>query len=147
MLTQIARGLAVVALAALPAGPVIARSPAHATIGLVPQGANVMLVFANAVAGQDAEFNTWYDTHMQAIMKLPGFVRAQRFQMQPRVNKANPPYGYLIMYEFNGDPDTIIAALGPAVKEGRLQAPDPRWVLKTEAMVYKAVQPGFLGGK
>ncbi len=139
--------LAALGLLAAPLQPLAAKPAPRTQAGVVPQGTNMMLVFANAVPGQDAEFSTWYDTHMQAIMKLPGFVRAQRFQMQPRVNKANPPYGYLIMYEFNGDPDTIIAALGPAVKEGRLQAPDPRWVLKTEAMVYKAIQPGFLGGK
>lgn len=142
--TAFHRSLAAAALALATAAAAPAAKPAAERVGIVPEGTNIMFVFANAVPGQEAEFNTWYNTHMQAIMKLPGFVRCQRFEMQPRKGKADPAFRYVILYEFNGDPDTVIAALGPAVKEGRLQAPDPRYVLKTEGSVYKAIQPGFL---
>lgn len=123
------------------------RKIAVAKAGLVPAGANILFVSANAVPGQEAEFHRWYDGHMQDIIKLPGFVRAQRFEMQPRSGRENPPYRYMILYEFNGSPDAVIAALGPAVKAGRLELPDKRFVLKTETVVYKAVHPGFVPKK
>lgn len=139
---SIRRPLMALALAAL---PLLAAAPAqaHDQVGLVANGNNILFVFANVVEGQEAEFNTWYDKHMQQIMKLPGFVRCQRLLMQSRAGKTDPAFRYVVLYEFKGDPDAVMAALGPAVKEGRLMAPDPRYVLKTESMVYKAIQPGF----
>ena len=112
--------------------------------GLVPQGNCIFLVFANAVEGKDAEFNIWYDAHAAAITKLPGYVRSQRFIRQSRAGKPDPAFGYVTMYEFSGDPDTVIGGVGKAVKDGLVKSPDPTIVAKLESMVYKASQPGFV---
>jgi len=43
----------------------------------------VFVVMTNAVAGQEAEFNRWYDEeHLADVLKLPGMVSAQRFQVK-----------------------------------------------------------------
>ena len=110
--------------------------------GLVPQGHNLMMVQANAVSGQDAEFERWYDGHIKDILALPGVVRAQRFKMLPRTGRPNPAWGYVILYEFMGTPDALMAALGTAAKAGKVQLPDKRYVLGTEGSTWAASGPG-----
>jgi hypothetical protein len=119
------------------------RAQSHPQPGLVSEGTNILMVFANPVVGKETEFNTWFNEHSQAILRSPGFVRCQRFKMMPRKDKVPPPYAYVILYEFTGDPDAVIAALGTAVNAGKLEMPDPRYVLKTESMVYQAIDSGF----
>jgi hypothetical protein len=31
----------------------------------------------------EAEFNAWYDAHLDEILSIPGFVSAQRFRLEP----------------------------------------------------------------
>lgn len=107
--------------------------------GYVAPANTLFMVFANPVEGQDAAFNSWYDKHISDLVRLPEYVRAQRFQMQPRKGRPDPAYKYVILYEIKGDPDAALAALGAAVKRGDVQAPDTRWVLKTEGMAYRPV--------
>ena len=73
-----------------------------------------MLVYTNAVEGQDEAFNRWYDdTHVPEVLKFTKSVAAQRFRLsdeQPEtVPGADPPPGgaeshrYLAIYEFDVD--------------------------------------------
>ncbi|MBB6123438.1 hypothetical protein [Sphingobium subterraneum] len=108
----------------------------------VGEGNVLFMVYANPVEGKDAEFNTWYDRHMGAIAKLPEFVKAQRFIVQPRANRPLPPYKYVVVYEVKGgDIDAANAAIGAAVKAGQVEAPDMKLILKLESMAYKAFTP------
>lgn len=108
----------------------------------VGEGNVLFTVYANPVEGKDAEFNTWYDRHMGAIAKLPEFVKAQRFIVQPRANRPNPPYKYVIVYEVKGsDIDAANAAIGAAVKAGKVEAPDMKLILKLESMAYRPFTP------
>jgi len=65
----------------------------------------VFVVMTNAAAGQEAEFNRWYDEeHLADVLKLPGMVSAQRFQVaaeeadNPRANLK-----FLTLYEIETD--------------------------------------------
>lgn len=111
--------------------------------GLVPETHSVMMVFANAAPGKEAEFKTWYNKHASDITKLEGYVRSQRFYKQSRAGRPDPAYEYVIMYEFVGEPDVVTARIGQAVKEGKVDAPDRSLVTKLESMAYKADQAGF----
>lgn len=105
----------------------------------VASGNKLFMVFANYVEGQEPLFNEWYDRHVQAVVKLPGFVRVQRFKMQPREGRPDPKFRYLIIYEVQGDPSAVHVKIAEAVKAGKVESPDKRAVLEYEAMIYGPV--------
>jgi hypothetical protein len=106
---------------------------------LTPEGNHLYLVFSNPAAGKEAEFNSFYDRHVGDLMKLPGFVSAQRFVLSPRGPK-DPPFKYLAVYELKGkEPGPVIAQMGPASREGRLEAPDKAIVPEVLSSVWTAV--------
>jgi hypothetical protein len=42
----------------------------------------LFLILGNATEGRDDEFNAWYDNqHLGDVLKIPGFVSAQRFAL------------------------------------------------------------------
>ena len=61
----------------------------------------------------DDEFNRWYDAHLDEILSIPGFVSAQRFRLEPVVvdEAAGVRYRYLALYEIEGDPQEVLAAM------------------------------------
>lgn len=59
----------------------------------------------------DEEFNRWYDAHLDEILSVPGFVAATRYRLEPVVEDPDVPYGFLAVYELEGDPDAAIKAL------------------------------------
>jgi hypothetical protein len=74
--------------------------------------------FANAVEGQEQEFNKWYDTvHLGDVLAVPGMQAATRYQLEP-VERSGPPAPahYLAVYEFEGEPSEVMAALGAHAK-------------------------------
>jgi hypothetical protein len=88
-----------------------------------------LLVLGNAVDGQDAEFNSWYDEHVAEIIQLPGFVSATRFRyLEPGSAGVPCPCRYLTVYEIaDGKFETARDAMAQlqvdrrvAIEEGRL---------------------------
>jgi len=78
----------------------------------------VLLVFANAAEGREADFNAWYDDHhlREAVDNLPGAVSAQRYRLSPhqphRESTVRSTWQYLAMYELEADDaDSIVTAL------------------------------------
>lgn len=63
------------------------------------------VVMTNAVDGQDEEFNRWYsETHLPDLLKIPGVVAAQRFQLsQVQRSNAPMPYRYMAIYDIVTD--------------------------------------------
>jgi hypothetical protein len=61
----------------------------------------------------EEDFNRWYDAHVPEILRAPGFVSARRYRLQPVVSDVDRPvpYGYLAVYEIEGDPATAVAEL------------------------------------
>ncbi|AHH17580.1 hypothetical protein NONO_c27880 [Nocardia nova SH22a] len=64
------------------------------------------VVLTNPVTGREDEFNDWYsNTHVHDVLRVPGFVAAQRFELAGAAQRAEPPYpwSYLALYEIETD--------------------------------------------
>lgn len=75
---------------------------------------NLQIVFSRIPDHVDeAEFNAWYDAHLDEILSIPGFVSAQRFRLEPVVVDADAgvQYRFLSLYEIEGDPQELLAAM------------------------------------
>jgi hypothetical protein len=73
-------------------------------------GQNLQIVFSRLPDHVDeAEFNAWYDAHLDEILSIPGFRSAQRFRLEPAVvdEEAGVHYRYLALYEVDVDPDEL----------------------------------------
>lgn len=73
-------------------------------------GRSKFIVMVNATAGQDAEFNRWYDEeHLGDVCAIPGVVSAERFNLVAGL----PSFRYLTIYEFDtDDPKAVLAEIG-----------------------------------
>lgn len=69
-----------------------------------------MLVFSNPVAGQEAEFNEWYDTvHLDEVRAVPGVASGERYGRVPaQLPGGEGGHSYLAVYELDGDPDEVV---------------------------------------
>ena len=72
---------------------------------------HVFVVLTNASTGRDDEFNEWYNNqHIPDVLKIPGFVAAQRFSIAgAQMDGAASPWRYLALYEL--DTDDLAGAL------------------------------------
>src|SRR3954453_140690 len=59
----------------------------------------------------DAEFNRWYDAHLDEILSVKGFRSARRFQLEPVVGEGALPHRFICVYEIDGDPRDAVAEL------------------------------------
>lgn len=78
---------------------------------------NLQIVFSRLPDEIDeTEFNAWYDAHLGEILSIPGFVSAQRFRLEPVVVDADAAvrYRYLALYEIEGNPEELLAAMAAA---------------------------------
>jgi hypothetical protein len=89
----------------------------------------LMLVFSNALDGQDEAFNEWYDTqHLPDVVDCPGVVAAQRYDMtvfEPPVGDSlptlpPPSHRYLAVYELDGEVDDVLAGLMTRMAQGKM---------------------------
>lgn len=91
---------------------------------------NRFLVLTNPVPGQDEAFNEWYDTqHVPEVLDVPGVVAAQRYDLSEvtvpedeELPAALPPptHRYLVIYELDRDPDTVMSEFLKRVMAGQL---------------------------
>lgn len=82
---------------------------------------HAFVVFGSAREGHEAEFNTWYDqVHIPAVLKIPGFVAAQRYGVvQRRPEETTRDYRYMVVYEIDAeDVEGAIAELRRRVAAG-----------------------------
>jgi hypothetical protein len=66
----------------------------------------ILVVQTNPVPGREDEFNDWYtNQHLADIISIEGWVAAQRFRVSPVQRDVTPPYpyGYVAVYEMEGD--------------------------------------------
>jgi hypothetical protein len=105
---------------------------------------HVMLVHINPIAGRDAEFNEWYEKyHLKEIMEIPGFVSGQRFML----SDTQPPFGespkhqYLIIYEIDGEIESVAAALTSPATAKRLTPSDTPDVSNATLRLFTAIGP------
>lgn len=76
----------------------------------------ILYVESRPVAGQEAEYNTWYDeVHLKEVIALDGFVSARRFA------PADGQGPYVAIYEMEADDlQAAVAGLGEAAGRGEL---------------------------
>ena len=62
-----------------------------------------LIVFTEAVAGREDEYNEWYNTaHLGDVVAVPGVVGAQRFKLAAMVN-GQMPTRYLAIYDIDAE--------------------------------------------
>jgi len=81
----------------------------------------LMLVYSRAKPGQEAAYNDWYSNqHVPDVLSVPGFVAAQRFEIEGLADDASGRQ-YLAIYEIDGitleEAQTKLAA---AVQSGQV---------------------------
>jgi hypothetical protein len=91
---------------------------------------NLFLVLSNPIEGEDDSFNKWYDTtHVPEVLDVPGVVAAQRYRLA-EINIPDdedlpaqlppPTHRYLVIYELDREPDTVMAEFLKRVMTGKL---------------------------
>jgi hypothetical protein len=102
-------------------------------------GKYLLAVPSSAVAGQDDDYNRWYDgEHLRDVCALPGVVSGRRYDALPN-SPGQPPATYLALYEIEtDDPMTVLAELGKRMQSGEYSL-SPALDRSTSAMwLYKA---------
>jgi hypothetical protein len=65
---------------------------------------HTFVVFTNPTEGREDEFNDWYDnTHLGDVLKVEGFVAAQRFKLAETDPPQDFSHCYLGLYEVESD--------------------------------------------
>lgn len=58
----------------------------------------------NAVAGREREFNDWYNqVHLQEVLKIDGFLSAQRYRLNEVQLYPDQAFGYMAVYEIDSE--------------------------------------------
>lgn len=85
---------------------------------------HVFIVQTECQPGQEKVFNDWYDeVHVPDVLKVPGFVRAQRFQTVGGLRGEMPDNRFLAIYEFEADdPASAMADLRKAMRTMHIDA-------------------------
>jgi hypothetical protein len=82
----------------------------------------IMTTFTNPVEGAEADFNKWYDeVHVWEMLALPGFVAAQRYELDPIVPRKVG--SYLAVFEIETDDiDGLMGRMNEAAKTMNVSA-------------------------
>jgi hypothetical protein len=112
-----------------------------------------LLIYTNAIPGQDDAFNDWYDnTHLPQILALPMVVSAQRFKLGPigvdttaagsLVDTSAPlPHTYLAVYEVTGDPTVAAQAITNGAADGTIVLDESFDVASTLSITAQSLSP------
>ncbi|MDA4106818.1 DUF4286 family protein [Mycolicibacterium holsaticum] len=90
----------------------------------------IQIVFSNPLDGRDDEFNDWYDNvHIPDLLAIPGMLSAQRYDLKnaeiyDMEGGTAPEHRYAIIYEMEGDVDTILNKIQDGVTAGKITMAD-----------------------
>ncbi len=97
----------------------------------MPKG--VMVVMSEPAAGQEDEYNDWYDkVHIPEMLEVPGIAAVQRFVAVPSPTGEVPAHQYLALYEFDTDVDEALSAM----REARSKREPTRMVAPASSAIY-----------
>ncbi|WP_067887492.1 DUF4286 family protein [Nocardia vaccinii] len=108
-----------------------------------------MLVFSNAVAGQDDAFNDWYDNqHLADVLEVPGVVSGERYDLVPSAlgGGGEPAHRYLAVYELSGDPEEVAAAFGAKAATGEIKLSPTLDMSTLSVQIWRARDTGKSAG-
>jgi hypothetical protein len=95
------------------------------------------LALTNPIAGKEAEFNAWYDTHhVPDVINVPGFVSGQRFKLADSQlgGEASKAFKYLAVYEI--ETDDIAGTIKELQARGGTADITPSDAIDRKAMTY-----------
>lgn len=97
------------------------------------------VVVTDALPGREEEFNAWYDRqHVADVLRVPGFVAAQRFKLaQP---DSSLPGRYLALYEVETDnPQAALAELTKRAGTQQMIMSEAMDMSKVSATLFAAI--------
>jgi hypothetical protein len=105
------------------------------------------MVQSNAVEGQDAAFNDWYDNvHLGEVLSVPGFTAAQRFRVRGEPVAGQSRHRYLAIYELDtDDPQASLDALSAAVRSGEINMTDTISTEDVSAVLFEPIGERMVG--
>jgi hypothetical protein len=78
-----------------------------------------LMVFSRPQAGQDEEYNIWYEqVHIPEMLAIDGVKSCARHRLR---TKGDQPVEYLAVYDIDGDIDTVLKELMARSRDGRMQ--------------------------
>ncbi|MDB6100827.1 MAG: hypothetical protein JWO52_826 [Gammaproteobacteria bacterium] len=97
------------------------------------------VVVTDALPGREEEFNAWYDqVHLADVLRIPGFVAAQRFKLAQA--EGSLPGRYLALYEIEtGDPEAAVAELTRRSGTKQMIISEAMDMSKVSAMLFAAI--------
>jgi hypothetical protein len=102
------------------------------------------VVLSGPVAGQEAEYHRWYnERHLPDVLKVPGFVGAQRF----KVSDPHPsqPARFLALYDIETeDPAASMADLMSRAGTPEMVLTDAMDMTSVSATLYTAITDRLL---
>lgn len=103
----------------------------------------LFLVWTDAVQGQDAKFNDWYtNTHLADVLKIPGIVAAQRFEMVSGLPLPGEQQSrkYLAIYELETDNiDNTLEKLNAAAGTSAMPLTDAMDGARVQTAIYTPI--------
>jgi hypothetical protein len=99
------------------------------------------IVVTDAIPGREEEFNAWYDqVHLADVLRVPGFVAAQRFKLaQP---DGSLPGRYLALYEIETeDPQAALEELTRRSGTQSMMISEAMDMSKVSATLFAALGP------
>ena len=101
-----------------------------------------LIMLTNAKPGRDEEFKTWYNAHLDDMLRVPGVTGAQCFDQDTTMSPgAGGAYKYLAVYDIStADLGHTLSTLGASVGTDAMPMSDAM-APETWAVVYKARGP------
>jgi len=100
------------------------------------------IVLSNPVPGREDEYNDWYDgRHVDDVLKIPGFVRVQRFEYADPLRDDPPKHKYLSIYDIESDDIAKTAGLLVAAAGTSRMPISDALEENANAIIYRALGP------
>jgi hypothetical protein len=99
------------------------------------------VVFTQPKPGQDDAYNDWYDNHhLNDVLKVEGFVAAQRFKLVELDSNTQPTSRYLAIYEIEAaDPQAVLDRMTEAAASGAMGLTDALDTGSVQTILYQPI--------
>jgi hypothetical protein len=101
-----------------------------------------LVVFTNAAAGRDAEFNAWYnDTHLPEMIAVPGFTSGERYRFYKPLGEGDFDAKYLSIYGMEADTAEAAGAAMAKARDSNLTISDSNDNSRSVLTIYEVASP------
>jgi hypothetical protein len=107
-----------------------------------------LVVFTNAAAGRDADFNDWYDsTHIPEMVAVPGFTSGERYRFYKAMGEGAFAGPYLSIYGMTADTAEAAGGAMQAAQQSGLTMSDASDNSRSILAVYEVASPKVTASK